>query len=300
MAYLYDRKNKKRYKIKVVPVIIALCLLIFVIYLIIFAVTSVFKTLGNLSISDLFPSKQEELVEEPEVPIPPAPEIEPMVTGWITNDYNIPKEVDISPDNPMWNLVLINNSYGIEDEFTFDNAIFNEKILDIRISEAYQNMYDDAKNAGHSLIVKSGYRSIKYEQTLYNQDLQALILKGLTEFSAMKELDNIRQRVGHTEHHTGLAIDVATSGYLSSNNDNLGINFAETQGFAWLVENCNNYGFILRYPQGKESITNVEFEPWHFRYVGVEHANAITSKDLTLEEYLANIWKLHSKKRIQI
>lgn len=291
MAYLYDRKNKKRYKINVVPVVIALCLLILVLYFIIFAITSMFKALGNLSLSDLFPiSVQEEIIEESEIVIQPEPDpVDTMIRGWITNDYNIPKYVDVSQNNPMWNLVLVNSSYGIEEEFTFDNVYFNDRILDIRIGDAYQSLYDAAKEAGHTLVIKSGYRSINYETTQYNNALNALMLNGMTEFSAMMELDSTRQRVGHTEHHTGLAMDVATSAYLNSNNDTLGLNFAETEGYTWLVENCTDYGFILRYPEGKESFTNIDFEPWHFRYIGVEHAEAIKAKDLTFEEYMSNM-----------
>lgn len=291
MPYLYDKKTKRRYKIKVVPVVIALCLVILVVWFIIYGITSMFKALGNLSLSDLLPSsKVEEVVEEPVVEPEPEPDpIETMIRGWITNDYNISKYVDVSPNNPMWNLVLVNASYGMEDEFTFDNVYFDEKILDIRIEQAYQDLYDAAKEAGHTLFIKSGYRSINYETKQYASDLQSLISKGLSEYEAMKQLDTTRQRVGHTEHHTGLAMDVATTEFLSSNNDILNVSFAQTAGYEWLVENCNEFGFILRYPEDKVSITNVEFEPWHFRYVGVEHAKAITFKNLTLEEYISNM-----------
>lgn len=290
MAYFYDKKNKKRYKINVVPVVIALVIVILVVYFIVFGVISLFKSLGSLSISDLLPSKVEEEVIEPEIVEEPEVQvIESMIRGWITNDYSIPKEVDVSPNNPMWNLVLVNSSYGIEEEFTFDNTYFDERILDIRINDDYKNMYEQAKEDGHTLVVKSGYRSINYETKQYDAELQALMNSGKSEFDAMKELDETRARVGHTEHHTGLAIDVATQDYLSANNDNLGLSFAQTEGYEWLVENCNDFGFILRYPESKESITNVSFEPWHFRYVGVEHAKAITSKDLTLEEYISNM-----------
>lgn len=291
MAYFYDKKNKKRYKINVVPIAIALVIVILVIYFIIFGITSLFKSLGSLSISDLLPSKvvEEEVVEEEIIEEPVVPVVESMIRGWITNDYNIPKDVDVSPNNPMWNLVLINLSYGIEEEFTFDNTYFDDRILDIRINDYYESMYDKAKEDGHTLVVKSGYRSINYETKQYDAELKALMNAGQSELSAMKELDTMRARVGHTEHHTGLALDVATQDYLSSNNDNLAVSFAETEGYKWLVENCNDFGFILRYPQDKESITNVSFEPWHFRYVGVEHAKAITAKDLTLEEYVSNM-----------
>ncbi len=291
MAYFYDKKTKKRYKINVVPVVIALIIVILVIYFIGFGIVSLFKSLGSLSIKDLLPSKpaQEEVIQPEVAEIPPEPVVESMVRGWITNDYNIPKEVDISPNNPMWNLVLVNSSYGIEEEFTFENTYFDERILDIRIGDYYKSMYEAAQEAGHTLVVQSGYRSINYETKQYDAELQSLIKSGKNEYEAMKELDLTRARVGHTEHHTGLAIDVATKDYLNTSNGHLKVDFAETDGFKWLVDNCNNYGFILRYPQEKETITNVSFEPWHFRYVGEEHAKAITSKDLTLEEYISNM-----------
>ena len=91
---------------------------------------------------------------------------------------------------------------------------------------------------------------------------------------------------GHSEHHTGLAFDTITPEY---HRDvwSLDDRFADTEAYAWLSEHCWDYGFILRYPRDKQDITRIHFEPWHYRYVGVEHAQFMRDHNLCLEEYIA-------------
>jgi LAS superfamily LD-carboxypeptidase LdcB len=88
-------------------------------------------------------------------------------------------------------------------------------------------------------------------------------------------------RPGTSEHHVGLAVDILGSGYYS-----LEQSFENTAAFKWLKAHCAEYGFILRYPKEKEHITGVIYEPWHYRYVGVDVAKEIMSRNITLEEYL--------------
>ena len=135
---------------------------------------------------------------------------------------------------------------------------------------AFRAMADAARKDGISLQSVSAYRSYERQESIYarylSQDTQASV-------------DSYSARPGYSEHQTALALDINTA--------SLSAHFENTPAYAWLVEHCAEYGFILRYPQGKEDITGYRFEPWHYRYVGVEAAQACMSQGLTFEEYLA-------------
>lgn len=134
---------------------------------------------------------------------------------------------------------------------------------------ALQQLQAGAQKAGYAMPRLSGYRSYEYQESLYNYyvslDGQALA-------------DTYSARPGHSEHQSGLAFDVG-----KLDND-----FGYTPAGKWLTAHCADYGFILRYPLGKEAITGYQYEPWHVRYVGVDVAKEIMSSNLTLEEYLGD------------
>lgn len=135
---------------------------------------------------------------------------------------------------------------------------------------AFRAMADAARKDGISLQSVSAYRSYERQESIYtrylSQDTQASV-------------DSYSARPGYSEHQTALALDINTA--------SLSAHFENTPAYAWLVEHCAEYGFILRYPQGKDDITGYRFEPWHYRYVGVEAAKSCMSQGLTFEEYLA-------------
>lgn len=137
-------------------------------------------------------------------------------------------------------------------------------------AQAFRLMADAAREEGVSLCSVSAYRSYKTQISTYGHYLRQYRQETVDTFSA---------RAGHSEHQTGLALDINTA----SSRDH----FETTEAFAWLQENCTQYGFILRYGQGKEHITGYRFEPWHYRYVGVETAQACMDQGLAFEEYLA-------------
>lgn len=128
-------------------------------------------------------------------------------------------------------------------------------------------MIEGAKKDGVSLWMKSGYRSYNDQKYIYNNYVKR---------DGQAEADTYSARPGHSEHQTGLAFD------LNSTENS----FADTPEAAWIAENCYKYGFILRYPKGKEEITGYIYEPWHVRYVGVEKAKEIFDSGLCLEEFL--------------
>ncbi|WP_423246190.1 M15 family metallopeptidase [Paludihabitans sp. MB14-C6] len=147
-------------------------------------------------------------------------------------------------------------------------------------------MYDAAKKDGITLYLRSGYRSIATQNVNYQADIQRNINKGYTREQAIIETEKYYARPGQSEHHTGLAFDIITPEY---HRDIYTLNeqFAKTKAYDWLVKHCAEYGFILRYPKDKVDITKINYEPWHYRYVGIEHAKKIMENNLCLEEYLA-------------
>lgn len=137
---------------------------------------------------------------------------------------------------------------------------------------ALEKMFNDAKKDGIELIAISGYRTYEYQSSVYNNKIQR---------DGKIEADKYVAQPGASEHQTGLAMDVLSSEY-----SNLDEGFEDTSAFKWLNENMSKYGFILRFPKGKEDITGYEYEPWHVRYVGKEAATNIMNRGITLEEYL--------------
>ena len=139
---------------------------------------------------------------------------------------------------------------------------------------AYEKMATDAKTAGFELVAFSSYRSFEYQDTLYNNYVSR---------DGKENADRYSARPGYSEHQTGLAFDIGEKG-----KEDLWLTeeFGETEAGKWLVENAHKYGFILRYPKGKEAITGYMYESWHFRYVGLNLAAEIKEAGVTLEEYL--------------
>lgn len=140
--------------------------------------------------------------------------------------------------------------------------------------EAYKTMKADAKKIGFDFIAFSTHRTYEYQQSLYERYL---------ERDGKEETDRSSARPGHSEHETGLAFDIGEQG---KEHEWLTEEFGEGPAGRWLAENAHKYGFILRYPKGKEHITGFMYESWHFRYVGVDIATEIKQQEITLDEYL--------------
>ena len=140
---------------------------------------------------------------------------------------------------------------------------------------AFEQMATDAKALGFDLVAFSGFRSYEYQTTLYNNYVNR---------DGKEAADRYSARPGHSEHQTGLAFDI---GEKSREDLWLTAEFGETPAGKWLADNAHKYGFILRYPEGKEDVTGFMYEAWHFRYLGVEKATEVKQTGLTLEEYLS-------------
>lgn len=157
-------------------------------------------------------------------------------------------------------LVEISNQYAYDDNKT-------SKIT----YEAYRSMWNAAKKDGCTLIVTSSYRDYDAQEEVWNS---------IENTSGEEAADSKAARAGHSEHQTGLALDIVT--YNSYNNE-----FENTKEFKWLQKNAHKYGFILRFPKGKEDITGYNYESWHYRYVGKEIAEKIRNLGITYDEYYA-------------
>jgi len=158
--------------------------------------------------------------------------------------------------------------------------------FDVRAADALELMLADARAAGYNMYLVSAYRTHEYQVSLYNRKVNEYLNMGYDEETAKSEASQWVAIPGTSEHCTGLAADIVSSTWFNYNAD-LTHDFEETEHFDWLYEHCADYGFILRYPKGKEAVTAITYEPWHYRYVGVEAAKYIMENGITLEEFHA-------------
>ncbi|MDD2435434.1 MAG: M15 family metallopeptidase [Bacilli bacterium] len=149
---------------------------------------------------------------------------------------------------------------------------YNFGELDKDTYEAFKKMADDAAKKELYIKGRSAYRAYNTQSYIYTSYLNNYGYVWAENYSA---------RPGHSEHQTGLALDIG-----SNNSEDLG-NFEATPEFKWVKDNAHKYGFILRYPKDKEYITGYSYEPWHYRYVGIDVATKIYELNLTFEEYYA-------------
>lgn len=195
---------------------------------------------------------------------------------------NSPKE-QLSKDD--WRLVLINKHHSIPDDYTFTlGTIKGNMQCDERIIPELMEMLQAAKDDGVNLTICSPYRDLNRQKVLFERKIKAYMKQGYSYLEAYQISSQAVTVPGASEHQIGLAIDFLCQGYTSLNEG-----FGETEGGKWLAAHSYEYGFILRYPKGKEYITGIEYEPWHFRYVGKEAAAIITEDELTLEEFVEDM-----------
>ena len=180
-----------------------------------------------------------------------------------------------------WMQLLVNSSNAIPDGYAPMELteLSNGQSVDKRIYPSLQSMFDDARAQGVYPVVSSGYRTAKQQQSEMDDKIQEYIDDGKSEDEARALAATYVAQVGYSEHEAGLAIDIVAKAN-KSDDDTV---------WAWMKEHCAEYGFILRYPEGKEGVTGMSYEPWHFRYVGVEAAQKIMGAGITLEEYLDQV-----------
>jgi len=190
-------------------------------------------------------------------------------------DNKVVKETDLSKGNLMIvnKFNYLNNEYepdGITD-ISLSYSYKGNKVAKVA-NDAYIEMAKDAKEDGVQLLANSTYRTYERQDEIYKDFYYS---KGISY------ADSYAARAGHSEHQTGLALDIFTSG--TSTTDN----FEESDAFTWLTNNAYKYGFILRYPKDKEYLTGYNYESWHYRYLGVETATKVYNEGITYDEYYA-------------
>ncbi|MCH3973430.1 MAG: M15 family metallopeptidase [Oscillospiraceae bacterium] len=181
-----------------------------------------------------------------------------------------------------WQLHLVNASHPLPSSFSVKTSAVANVRFDSRAAGALQQMISACNAKGNHLMVCSGWRSISLQSSLYQDEIRSKEKKGLQGQKAVDAAAAVVAPPGTSEHNLGLAADLG-----SDTNQLLDETFAETPESAWLTQNAWQYGFILRYPKGKEKITGIIYEPWHYRYVGLPAAKEIHSQGVCLEEYLA-------------
>ncbi len=206
------------------------------------------------------------------------------------------EEISLSPPErdpdklewEQWYMVLANPDNEISKEYienvpraTIDSSYStnrsSSKYLDKRVVNAFVLMCKAAKKDGIKLYAISAYRSYSYQETLFKNRIDRVIKEeGLGREAATQKAATIVARPGTSEHHLGLAVDI----------NSVETSFEKTKEFKWLQENAENYGFVMRYPKNKKSVTKIIYEPWHYRYVGVEHAKEMNRLGLCFEEYI--------------
>ena len=194
----------------------------------------------------------------------------------------IPYKDTIKAKNLNTEKILVNKYYYLEEDYIPKNlkeinkqyALSGMKLVD-EAKEAFEDMAKQAKKENLNIIVMSSYRSYSYQINLYNRYVKS---------DGKDKADTYSGRPGHSEHQTGLAIDV----YNKKENYT---SFEKTKEFDWMQDHAHEYGFILRFPKDKEDETGYIYESWHYRYVGKEIAKYIKEKDISFEEYYATIIK---------
>lgn len=184
----------------------------------------------------------------------------------------------ITIDEEKWYLTLVNSSYRIPDSYEPDLVYVcgSGERLDRKVAEHYENMYNAALKDGVTLTPCSGYRSYELQERNYNNKISFFESQGYSYEDAKIKAATIIMPPGSSEHNLGYAMDIVCVDEW----------FEDTEEFQWLTENAADYGFIMRYPKDKQDITKVIYEPWHWRYVGVELAKELKDSGLVLEEYM--------------
>lgn len=174
--------------------------------------------------------------------------------------------------------ILVNKHFYLEKDYVPDNLIELDQTISKggiylveEARDAFQKLVKDAKKEGVSVRAVSAYRSYHYQASLYNR---------YVEKEGTSKADTYSARPGFSEHQTGLSLDIDDTKVPFTE-------FEETESFQWMKSHAHDYGFILRYPKGKENITGYTYEPWHYRYVGRSLATSVKQKNLTWDEYYA-------------
>lgn len=192
------------------------------------------------------------------------------------------KEKDIDSSTSDWELLLVNKNHKVPENYSMNlEEVETTHKVDKRIAEALNQMLNDARKEGLLPIICSSYRTNAKQKQLYNNKTKEYKRLGYSNDEAEKLASYWVAVPGTGEHETGLAVDIVSKNYQILDEKQ-----EETEVQKWLMENSYKYGFTLRYPTDKKEITMINYEPWHYRYVGIENATYMKEHDMCLEEYI--------------
>lgn len=196
-----------------------------------------------------------------------------------TSDQTSGSTANNTTTSSDWRLLLVNSTHPLADDYSVDlTELRNGQSVDTRILSDLQEMFDAARSEDIYPIVSDAYRTREDQQTLMDDVIQNYEDEGYSSEEASSKAEQVIAKPGTSEHETGLAIDIAGDDDYDQDTDSV---------LEWMNSNAYKYGFILRYPSGKESVTGAEAENDHYRYVGKEAAKVIHDQGICLEEYLS-------------
>ncbi|MCL2018165.1 MAG: M15 family metallopeptidase [Oscillospiraceae bacterium] len=196
-----------------------------------------------------------------------------------------PVDEDEVIEDDSWAFFLINEQNPLPADYEPElSRITGDFYLDARCAIYAVQMLEAAAREGVVLHVVSAYRSLQRQADNFDNYVERLMSEGMSEIEAVTFTASQIAAPGASEHNAGLALDILSEDWFVYNND-ITEDFEKTPEFRWLAVNSWKHGFILRYPKGTEDITGISYEPWHFRYVGIDIAEQIYNSGLTLEEY---------------
>ena len=206
------------------------------------------------------------------------------------------KEKDIDSSTSDWELLLVNKNHNVPEGYSVELEEAEEgHQVDRRIAKSLKQMLSDARKEGLSPIICSSYRTNEKQQKLYNNKVKEYKRWGCSSEEA-EELASYWVAIpGTGEHETGLAVDIVSRDYQILDEKQ-----EQTDVQKWLIENSYKYGFALRYPTDKKDITMINYEPWHYRYVGIDNATYMKEHDMCLEEYIDYLKQLEEEEYKEI
>lgn len=259
------KRNKKKINIKRIEVI---CIFLIIIVLIILIFEKHIGTKEKLIPNDVYKDNEQKKQD----------------TMVIVNEKDLKIYNSKTTD---WNLILVNKDNKIPEDYQFKlTNIEYENKVDSRIAEYVTNMIEDARRDGLKPLICSSYRSENTQQTLYAKKVNEYKKNGYSNEEAQQIASYWVTLPRTSEHEIGLSVDIVSKDYQILDEGQ-----ERTEVQKWLIEHCNDYGFVLRYPTSKKQITKINYEPWHYRYVGVENAKFMKEHDYCLEEYIEYLEK---------
>lgn len=202
-----------------------------------------------------------------------------------TEGQIVKSKKELFSETEEWQLILSNETHPLEEDFEVELAVVEGgQKVDKRILEDLNAMLSDMKKAGLRPVVCSGFRTMEKQNSLFQDYIKGKVRGGWSYHDAFYKAKTRIALPGTSEHQTGLAVDIVGKGHQSLDDAQ-----ADTKEAKWLAENSADYGFVLRYPKEKTIVTGIDYESWHFRYVGKEAAAYLTEKGLTLEEIVSEL-----------